>query len=451
MRLNLTLMIFISLIFIGCGQKKSKPTSIIYIGQEENLSTYTENLTVDFSSPEGLGTLITLHEGMNIQRNVSFCTWFLVDKNLAMTNSHCIPEAIKKDNKLSCGDYLQGGIKTQSGIIKVRCKKLIHASDISQSTLLNDDYALIELEKSIDNAFTFKLDRKGVAENEKIKILTLNHQQNSHGIYSSYKERNCMMKSSNMWGKINYSGASPLVGFKEEGTNEICKTIHGNSGSPVTDESGRLIGILHGGIKEGFDLNQGMKFSSSEMTNDLSILTNFRCQKFNDSVLDADYPESCANKKQTVGLDNEKLLDELELKIRTGLDDTLTKQPTYFEYNIEAKSQANGKNLISIMPKCIKSLNQWDEKSLNEVVESRFPTKTKKITAVIGLYMMEKLISLDYYGNFSIDVKLKVSGNIQLNITGLDQLDKKKQVSSVVTSSLHSFKDPTENIIKKCE
>jgi hypothetical protein len=428
----------------GCGSDSDNSTSRIYIGQTENLSTYTQNLTIDSSTPEGIGTLLALNEGMYIQRNVGLCTWFLIDKNRAMTNSHCIPEAIKKDKNLSCGDYLQGGFQTKSGFTKVRCKKLIHASEISEVTVLNNDYALIELEKNIENASTFKLDRKGVTEDEKIKIHTMSHHQIDSGIFSTFQELHCIMKSSDILGRISSSGASPLAGFKEEGTSDLCKTIQGNSGSPVTDDSGRLIGVLHGGIKEGLDLNQGMKVSSSNVTNDISILTNLRCQKFSDSVIDADYPKECEDEKEAGRLDKEKLLNDLNPKIQKLLEEALAKQPTYFEYDMEAKPQDSG-SLISITPKCIKSLNQWDEKSLNEI------SKKKKINAVIEQYWMEFIISLDYYGNFGMDVNMKDFGSIRLKIYGLKQLEKKKQVTSIMDTSSLGLENTLETKIPKCE
>ena len=434
----------------GCGSESDNSTSTIYMGQGESLSTYTQNLTIDSNTPDGVGTLLALNDGMYGQRNVGLCTWFLVDKNRAMTNSHCIPDVLKKNKNLSCGDYLQGGFQTKSGFTKVRCKKLVHASDISLPTILNNDYALIELEKNINNSSNFKLDRRGLAENEKIKILTMNHHQVSSGIYSEFKEQNCVMKSSDLLGKIVSAGASPLVGFKEEGTSEFCKTIEGNSGSPVTDESGRLVGILHGGMKQGFDLHQGMKISTSKLTNNISIVTNLRCQKFNDSIIDDDYPETCKDEKKAGRLDKEKLLSDLQPKMLKLLEDALAKQPSYFEYNMETKAQGSG-SMVSIKPKCIKPLSQWNEKNLNEIEKEGFLTKKKKINAIIGQYWMEFIMSIDYYGNFVIDLNLKDSGNIQFKITGLHELDKKNEVTSVMDTSLLGFKNILESKIQKCQ
>ena len=133
-----------------------------------------------------------------------------------MTNSNCISDVIKKNNNLSFGVYLQGVFQTKYGLTKARCKKIIHASDISQLTVFNVDYAQIELEEIVENALTFNLGRRGVTENEKIEILTMNHHQISSGIYSDFKEHHCVMKSSDLWGKINFSGASPLPGFKKK-------------------------------------------------------------------------------------------------------------------------------------------------------------------------------------------------------------------------------------------
>lgn len=451
MRSNLASIMLLSFMLAGCGSESdNSSTSTIYMAQGENLSTYTQNLSVDPNTPEGVGTLLTLHDGLYNQRNVGLCTWFLVGKNHAMTNSHCIPDALKENKNLTCGDYLQGGFQTKSGFVKVRCKKLIHASDISQPTVLNNDYALLELEKDIEDSATFNLDRRGIAENEKVKILTMNHHQVSSGVYSIFKEHNCLMKSSDILGKIASSGASPLAGFKEEGTTELCKTIEGNSGSPVIDESGRLVAILHGGIKQGYDLNQGMRVSSNKLTNNISIVTNLRCQKFNDSNFDADYPEACKDEKKAGRLDKEKLVNELQPKLIKNLEDALAKQPSYLEYNMETKPKGSG-SLVSIRPKCIKPLNQWDEKNLNEIETEGFFIKKKKINAVIGEYWLEYITSLDYYGNFGIDIKLRDSRNIRLQITGLHELDKKGEVTSAMNTNFLGLDNTIEIKIPKCE
>lgn len=433
MRPFITYAILASFVFVGCGQKKKNdtPTNIIKMKQGESLSTFTENLTIDTKTPEGVGTLLALQDGKYTERNVGLCTWFLVGRNRAMTNSHCIPEALKKDKALSCEDYIQGGFQTKSGLRKVRCKKLLFVSDISQAVVLNNDYALLELEKDITDTQVYILDRRGIAENEKIKILTMNHYAETTGVFSEFKEHNCVMKSSDILGKISSFGASPLAGFKEEGTAEVCKAIEGNSGSPVVDVSGRLLGILHGAIKDGIDLSKGFSFSSSDFTNHVAILTNLRCQKFNDRNLDADYPESCRQETKSTKLDQNELMKDVEAKVTKLLQEAVAKQPSILEYDVEAKNQT-GSSLISLSPKCIKPLKNWDEAFSKSIYKEGFFSRKKGIRTKFENQRLDFFTRLDYYGNLKIDVTLKNTETIHLNITGLQDLEEKKEVSAFV-------------------
>ena len=64
---------------------------------------------------------------------------------------------------------------------------------------------------------------------------------------------------------------------------------------------------------------------------------------------------------------------------------------------------------------------------------------------------MEFMIFLDYYGNYTMDINLLDAGNIQFNISGLNELDNKKQASSVLTTSLLNYKNPQAIKIPKCD
>jgi hypothetical protein len=169
-------LILITIIGTGCGQKSLESTTSvasIKIEQEESLSSYAKSLSIDGKTPEGVGTLLILNEGEFKLRKIDLCTWFLIDNNMALTNSHCIPVMLKNEKNISCGDILQGVFQTNRGPRIARCKKIIYSSDISQTINLNNDYALLEIENSFDDVQAFTLSRKGFEIDDKIKILTM--------------------------------------------------------------------------------------------------------------------------------------------------------------------------------------------------------------------------------------------------------------------------------------
>ncbi|HXH32125.1 MAG TPA: serine protease [Bacteriovoracaceae bacterium] len=449
MKLHLCLML-LSLGLAACGEKKvHREMDLIYLNSGETLNSYSRTLTLDPKTPDGVGTLLSLNEGIYGKSNVGICTWFLVGPNRAVTNSHCVPDSVKKSPAHYCGDYLQGSFKTPEGENKIRCKKLLFASDISKPTLLNNDYALIELEDNIPGAHSFKLDRRGISEGQKLKILTMNHQQLDSGVYSEFKEQNCIMKSSDIMGRITSLGTSPVTGFKEENTLELCKTIGGNSGSPVVDEAGRLIGILHGGMKEGFDLGQEIKIDSNQITSHISIITNLRCQKFQDPQLDQAYPSTCGSEKRENGADKEKILKTLQPKMLKAMEVVQATQPSYLDYTVTTK-ELGSNTLIHYLPKCIKPLDTWTQESLNQVRESGFMSKKKSIQATIPQHRMEFSVSLDYYGNFSMEPSMKGSGSILLTIEGLEDLKKKGYAISKADLSSIGIKEGLETKLPVC-
>lgn len=440
MRLNLLSGLLLLLFIGGCGSGSEKETSTdsISIKQNESLSLYSNTLSIDQKTPEGVGTLIYLN--LDIKRTVGLCTWFLVGKNRALTNSHCIPEALKNDGSIACSEHMHGTFQTGSGPVNAKCKSLLYYSALTQSTIISNDYALIELDRNIENASYFTLDRKGFTENEKVKILSMNHNYRPQGVFSSFREHTCLMKSSDLFGKISTPGSSPLIGFMEEGSQDYCKTIPGNSGSPVLNSSGSLVGIVHGGLNSEVNHNQSTPGTTSKISSDFSMITNLRCQKFYDLSLDKNTPVTCASENKNSRLDQEALKQSIQPKVKKLIDEALMKQPSYFEYDVSTKSYGNF-DLITIRPRCIKSSKLWNKEDLS---------KEKKIKVSITQYRMSFPITIDYYGNLRVETQLVESGASLLDISGLKSLERKKEVISVMDTTLLGYVNTLEVKIPLC-
>lgn len=421
------------LTLIGCGGSEDSGDETFqenpYFQIEENdkLHDFTKGLVVTANTPSGVGTLLSLHDGMWSSRNVGLCTWFLVAPDKAMTNSHCIPEALKTNPDLGCGEYLQGGIQTNSGTLKkTRCEKLIYFSTIPKSVNLNNDYALIQFENKITDAKIFKLDRKGIMENEKVTILTMNHHSGSGTLWSDFKEHRCVLKSSDMLGRINSPGSSPVTGFQEEGSTDYCKIIGGNSGSPVLDKDGRLVGILHGGMKENPDLNLNV-FEENKLTTNIGIITNLRCQKFQDSKLDSGYPVECKDEKMASSIDLKATLTELQPQMEKHIADALLLQPKFFEYENHFVNQGVT-TTVDYVVKCVKPLAKWSEEDLAKVETTGFISKEKSLKSSTSRHKLTLGLSLDYYGNLKIEISFKQTATLPFQMLDLHHLEKNKQV-----------------------
>lgn len=452
MKLNVTLLL-VALSLSACGLKKEtkdkEGVTSFRLSKGETLSKYVKTISLDSETPEGLGTLLSLNEGLYNERNAGLCTWFLIDETRVMTNSHCIPEALKEDKDLNCGEYLQGHIKTSSGSQIVTCKKLLHFSTLSELTVANNDYALIELNNKVNLSKTYQLDRIGINENDKVNVLTMTHHQTSSGIYSEFIPHKCLIKSSDSWGRVTSPGTSPLTGFKEENSDEKCKTVGGNSGSPVTNDSGSLVGILHGGMKEGENVRENSEIESSSMTNDISILTNLRCQKFNDNFLDANFPPDCAEETKQTGMDQERVLKEFEPKLRKSIADALANQPDFLEYNIASRS-FGAATIYSFSPKCVKPIKDWKEESVNLITSDSMLSKSKTIVADVTQYLMKFKISLDYYGNVKLDHEFNKTGTIKTTLKSLEKFDKSETVPASTELDVDGEISTYKHALPKC-
>jgi hypothetical protein len=408
MKANL-LMILLPLTLIACGKSGGEDTSksSIPLKEGESIANYIDYLNLDANAPKGLGTLFSLDTDVYNQSSLSLCTWFLVGENKAMTNSHCIPQNLKKDKKLNCSTYLRGKIQTSAGAKKVSCKKLIYSSTISESVITNNDYALMEINEDITNAETFKLKRNGVTEGETLAVLSMTHHVTSGSIFSEFKKHNCLMKSSDTLGIISSLGASPLAGFLEEGSSGICKTVSGNSGSPVVNTDGELIGILHGGVREGAEME-------GEMTKNFSIITNLRCQKFKDGQMDKDYPATCPNENKESGMDNDNMEKKIDAAIAIEAEKALLKQPTYLKY----KTVINN-SVISFDPICVKPLVKWSAVDVNWIKDEN---AGQYMYALATQYKMSFKKTKDYYGNDKVVVTFKTNNMMEFIIGDLKTL-----------------------------
>ena len=425
---------FISLLvlMVGCGSKNAqKPKSTVAyfpMGENETLDSSTAQLSLSSNTPPGVGSLLSLREAESLDGNMQFgiCTWFLVDKNKAMTNSHCVPDKLKENPALNCSSYLQGAFSTREGVKKTKCKKVIFFSNIPEPVMQNNDYALIELSDSFKDANIFQLNRTGFHEDQKIKILSMHHKQSSSGaIQSDFKEFSCIVKSSDIFGYIKSSNTSPIVGFKEQNSAETCRAVSGNSGSPAVNYNGDLLGILHGAPKDVSLAFSEYEIASNKMTEEISVVTNLKCQKFNDPVLDAGLPGDCVRQENLVPRDFTQATEEFVAKIDALLTNVMQNdEPDFLNYDFKINKNKNVTHL-TVFPKCVIPMEDWSEESLSRVRSTDFLHRTLQIDGTIHSFLIKDIVKIDYYGQLLPEVEFVKAGNAWIKLSALENLKKK--------------------------
>lgn len=207
--------------------------------------------------PENIGMLVasTNHE-------VLTCTSFLIGNDLILTNSHCIPDEIKKKPAL-CSERVK--IHFPHSSEAVSCKELVSYSPNFDNA---PDLALIRTEKT--NRIPLILHTDGM--DEKIySIYKITPDKKAKGILT----RETCESAINSFALPDFDHPqSPMLALGN------CHAESGNSGSPILSEKGEAVGVLQARIKLGESetfLRLIREYLQSDEMAPLSSGTNLHC------------------------------------------------------------------------------------------------------------------------------------------------------------------------------
>lgn len=432
------LLLLLTLVLIAsCGKDDSKSSSKTNLNVELNakLNTFVGNSGLDPKTPEGVGALFNISSGDKYSNKIYACTWFLIGKDYAMTNSHCIPDVLKNNKDIDCSKYLQGRISKGNGEYETRaCSKVVSSSEINNKTVLGkDDYAVIKLSSSINNITPLKFSRAGLSDSEYVEIHTMNHSMTTDFLYSEYKQHKCIVQSSDILGSIKHKGSSPLTVFQEKGTSDFCRTINGNSGSPVLNNRGEVIAVLHGGISEGKSLSNIGLLSKNNITDSIGVITNLRCAKTGIQELDFSITKECSRS------DKKEIVTRLQSKLSKQYVKNITiarnSMSKIFMYEYKMKNIGQAIN-IAYFPKCILPKEKWNKEELDNIEEKGLIFKRESIKATANTFYFLTEYSADYYGNFDISMSFRPTLSVNYTIVNLKKLEDDKKVKAKYTQVL---------------
>lgn len=428
-KVYLSTLLLLAFTLTACGKKHSTDSSYDEqmntspLKKDRPLNDLTKNLQLASNTPAGLGTLLVLKKGL-FRTSVNLCTAFLVDKNLLLTNSHCIPDTLKDTPDLDCGNILQTVIQTDNNLVRTKCEKIIKFSPTSKSVENEDDYALIQIAENITLSRYFSIDRSGFSENEKVVALTLDHTTNNGMIYGQFLEHNCLIKNSDIYGKVNSPASSPIVGFKEKQSSDRCKITPSNSGSPVITNNYSVTGI----IQRGYTPRKGIsKFDPAikNVSTQIGVITNFRCVVFGHTKLDNNIPPSCTEEDKTSKSNNtnENFVEE---KINTFFKTAIDSHSDNIEYDIKSVEIDKDKKKIFVVPRCVKPIQSWSKSQLSKV-KYWFGKKSYKFTT--NTYEVTNSNNFDYYGVLSPDFKSSIVAVNSFELSNLQKMNINKAVN----------------------
>ena len=197
---------------------------------------------------ESIGLVGMLAEGApnSLEAKLGQCTGFLFGANdVVAVNSHCISDSMW-EHRDDCSSYL--GIKfgrttTKNEDIRM-CEKILFRSDLGRKRALNivQDFAFFKI-KPVDRA-PLKIAGSPVGDSAAISFRKVDP-TGSGKLAGQFAYGHCQTKMgsllneryTNEW----YESALGMTDMSKPGKS--CKIIPGNSGSPVLNESGEVIGI----------------------------------------------------------------------------------------------------------------------------------------------------------------------------------------------------------------
>ncbi|MGZ3693750.1 MAG: trypsin-like serine peptidase [Bdellovibrionota bacterium] len=298
------------------------------------------------------------------ESDVSTCTAFLVGEDLAATNSHCIPSAVKLMPSL-CGEKVKLTLPASGEFPEenFQCQKLLAVSDRPND--FSPDLALFRLDRSTKRA-PLALDSRGMVPDQVYKAYKVNPIRNQpKSPTGELVAEDCATTANSYVFPMFRSESDPVF-------TAGCSSIPGNSGSPLVSSNGTVAGLLQASL----GLTEAQKQVWSPYLNteagafgEMVLGTSLRCldlaaQNLNPSCV-AFHEEDLVRPKIGDFLESSELLSETAVLIQPYLAQTEN-----FRWARAVLERHTLERLETLEPRCIVSTGGTDP----AISEAMIPT-----------------------------------------------------------------------------
>lgn len=325
---------------------------------EEQLRLSDLNCANSHDCPLNVGMVGVNISGDDYQPQIGQCTGFLIADDIVATNSHCIPERLKENNQ-SCEKFL--AIKfigyRGDGLPNIYgCKELLSFSKLKA---LGPDYAFFRVDPTGIKPFT--ISQKGIEDEERLQIAKVTPHARSEG--GSLERVSCR----NVLGSLlNIQAVSP---WSSTGVALDCQTVEGNSGSPIINNGGEVVGIVQAyrpgryskHVEENF---KNFNLRMPEQIKAHLIFTNLSCVSL--QGISSEISQCAIAKRlgfvECLGLNGSDNMESARVAIELWRQDL----PDIFMYDIVSKKKDGS---VEAKPRCVKP--ESESRSYADYVERK--------------------------------------------------------------------------------
>ncbi len=327
--------LFSQLLFFGCAkeehsrndwQQDAQPHYLDSIPQgDASAQSETKRIAmsgrVDCANSSDCSPAVGMLVSLTADHRIGQCSAFLISPQIAITNSHCIPTDLKSAGA-NCSDRIWLYFPELNGSPQVRmgCSQVLIASSLPEKTKAVPDYAVLKLDQAV-NRPPLEVSRDGFKDESSYQIEKVDPQSTTYPV-GAITRSTC---------KAVHNSAIVRNSNDNESANMAlgdCQIIHGNSGSPLLDSSGKAVGVIQLTFEQntlGSVLLQLTLPMLDPSIGPLSAGTSFACLDLPSQVAAAPLPPQCsaiasrsnadsdqAQNQSLIGKIDQALADELK-------------------------------------------------------------------------------------------------------------------------------------------
>jgi hypothetical protein len=403
----------LALFAAGCGgdsrqsstdfQPNQMPKRSLPDAQEAALRTHVFCGSPDEDCNPSVSMLIATTNG-----SLGSCTASLISNDVAVTNSHCIPEDLKAEG-LDCSGRIYlffpriGAFPAE----RAECSQIIRTSKIDRKSQ-NPDYAFIRLKSGTLRPALSGFSNDGFHENVPYTVTKVDPGKDRGAFYGRLVRTKCTaMYASSLLPRAT-NADSPVMSFRD------CAVEHGNSGGPILDADGNLRGLIQATLEhEAFNAKLLAQQTLDGTVARLGIGTNLACVEFPDQLFTHEIPTGCAQTPEMIQEETAKVAPALVAKLEKAFIPQaapyLGKLTDVFEWEaatLTQRSLFSEKKTYLLLPKCFKPARGWVSD-----YENFFGRTRKSVTKELELPYWTPRIGLNQYLQLDVQVASSPGGS----------------------------------------